>query len=469
MKTTGANFILTILLTATLAFCANASSLSKSIDAVISRSSQKNVKFGINIIEAGNGRYVYSRNASESMIPASNMKVITTASALHYLGPDFVYQTKVALQGNTLVIIGSGDPLLGDQINDSKKGRQKGWLLKDITKTLKQADVNCVNDIVMDTTVFDDERVHPSWPIDQLNKRYACEVSGANYNENCIDITCVKRSGVVEVIVEPQTGYIQTINKVRPITSGREGVGAYRTEVMNRLLVSGKCKDKEGLKVAIERPAAFFAYLLAEELNRSGIKVKGSIYEKQSPDLSELKLLKIYKTPIVDCITRANRDSHGLATEALGKTIAAHNNGGVSGNWPDAANLMSNYLTKLGISRNRFNIDDCSGLSRKNLLSPDTLTTVLMAMRKSSNWPLFRDSLAVGGVRGVVISRYFREPKYKGKVIGKTGSINSVKSFSGYCTVNGKEYIFSILTYKANLNTRVAINDIVKAIIDNAK
>ena len=71
------------------------------------------------------------------MIPASNMKIITTAAAITYLGADYEYKTKVGLYGNTLVIIGSGDPLLGDEQIDNKYDREKGWIFKDIVQELK--------------------------------------------------------------------------------------------------------------------------------------------------------------------------------------------------------------------------------------------------------------------------------------------------------------------------------------------
>ena len=65
--------------------------------------------------------------------------------------------------------------------------------------------------------------------------------------------------------------------------------------------------------------------------------------------------------------------------------------------------------------------------------------------------------------------KYFKQEKYKGKVFGKTGYINTVKSFSGICTTENGDYIFAIIANKANSRTRKAINDIVKALIDTAK
>ena len=160
--------------------------LEKRVDSVISQSLRQKVRFSIHIIEAGTDKTVYDHDAKELMIPASNMKIITTAAALKYLGADYEYTTKVGLSGNALVIIGSGDPLLGDELTDVKYNRRQGWIFKDIAEKLKRNGITTIENIIVDTGIFDDERVHPSWPVDQLNRAYACELSGLNFNVNCI-------------------------------------------------------------------------------------------------------------------------------------------------------------------------------------------------------------------------------------------------------------------------------------------
>ncbi|GAI30085.1 unnamed protein product, partial [marine sediment metagenome] len=68
--------------------------LAKRVDGIISRSLQQKVRFSIHIVKADSGGTVYNHDAGELMIPASNMKIITTAAALKYLGPDYEYKTK---------------------------------------------------------------------------------------------------------------------------------------------------------------------------------------------------------------------------------------------------------------------------------------------------------------------------------------------------------------------------------------
>jgi len=443
--------------------------LAQKINSIVSQSSQRKVKFSICIVKADTGQAVYSHNAYKALVPASNMKIIVTAAALKYLGADYEYKTEVGLCGNTIVVKGSGDPLLGDVVTDRKYSREDGWVFKDIAVLLKRNNVIAAKDIVVDSSIFDDQRVHPNWPVKDLNRWYACEVSGLNFNGNCIDVAAKNNGGKTTIVITPETSFVQIVNKVIPISKGNSVAGSYRDGELNKIVVYGKCRDKTGpFPVAIERPAVFFGYLLAEELVSAGIKLDGQLIEKVAdPDCDFNKLVE-YRSSISDCLARCNKNSFGLAAEALLKTIAVHSKHGgegENGSWTEGQRVISEYLAGLGIGKKEFHIDDGSGLSRQNKLSANVITKVLYDVYKNGDWELYRKSLAVGGIDGT-ISKYFKEGKYKGKVFGKTGYINGVKSFSGFCSTQKGDYIFSILANNAKGQTRSVINNIVKAIID---
>jgi D-alanyl-D-alanine carboxypeptidase/D-alanyl-D-alanine-endopeptidase (penicillin-binding protein 4) len=442
--------------------------LAQQIDGIISQSLQQRVQFSIHIVKAGSGDVVYNHNAGESMIPASNMKIITSAAALKYLGPDYEYKTKVGLCDDTLVVIGSGDPLLGDEKTDVKYGRELGWIFKDIIQVLKRNGIKSVKDIIVDSSVFDNQHVNPNWLRNDLNKWYACEVSGLNFNDNCIGISTRNAGGKVEVLIEPQTAFIKFDNQVKAISKGTSAVGTYRNREPNKIVVYGKCKDRVGpFDVAIERPAAFFGFMLFENFAKAGIKTDGRLVVKMLDEDSNFRMLTQFSTSLTDCLARCNKNSLGLAAEAMLKTIAAENNpGGKNGSWDRGRELIFEFLLGLGIDESQFYIDDGSGLSRQNELSAYAITKVLLDIYNSDNWELYKDSLAVGGVDGT-IARYFKEEKYKGKISGKTGYINKVKTFSGICTTEQGDYIFSILANNTNGRTRGVINDIAEAIIDD--
>jgi D-alanyl-D-alanine carboxypeptidase/D-alanyl-D-alanine-endopeptidase (penicillin-binding protein 4) len=442
--------------------------LTEKINGIINKSSQKGVQYSIAIVKADSGEVVYSHDANKAMMPASNMKIVTSAAALKYLGPDYEFKTEIGLCGDTLVVKGSGDPLLGDEVTDAKYQREPGWIFKDVAAALKQNNKTVIKDIIVDSSIFDDERVHPNWPKEQLNQWYACEVSGLNYNDNCIAVTVKNTSGQVTVDIKPETSFVKITNEVKPIQKGKSAVGAYRNRKPNSITLKGKCQKQEGpFDVAIEKPAEFFGFLLRENLAGAGIKVDGQILEKPMPQDCNFKGLTEYRTTITDCLARCNKNSLGLAAEALFKAIAVKAAaGGKNGSWAGGREIISGYMLELGIERGEFYIDDGSGLSRENKLSANAITKVLLDVYKGKNWEVYKNSLAVGGVDGT-IGKYFKEEKYKGKIFGKTGYIAGVTSFSGICSGKEGDYIFSILANKSRGGTREALNDIAKAIVDN--
>jgi D-alanyl-D-alanine carboxypeptidase/D-alanyl-D-alanine-endopeptidase (penicillin-binding protein 4) len=436
------------------------------IDGIIGGPSQKGVEFSVLVVEADSGSTVYRHNAKKALVPASNMKIITSAAALEYLGADYKYRTRVGLCGDTLVVIGAGDPLLGDKATDAKYSRETGWVFRAIAEALNGEGKRSIKDIVVDSSVFDDERVHLSWPKEELNRSYACEVSGLNFNGNCIEVAAKNAGGRVEIIVEPETDFVKVVNEVAAVGTGKSAVGAYRNQELNKIIIKGRCRKESGpFAVAIERPAAFFGYMLAEHLGRAGVSAEGQLIERAVGADCDLKVLVELRTPIADCLARCNKDSFGLAAEAMVKTMGAKAAGGKGGSWAGGREVIEEYLSGLGLKRDQFNIDDGSGLSRENRLSAYAITKVLRDMYRDRNWELYEGSLAVGGVDGT-IARYFKEEKYKGKILGKTGYINKVKAFSGICSGRGGEYVFSILANNTNGKTRGAINDIAKAIVD---
>ena len=119
MKTRMRKILIAVVLSICLTSFAKAN-LAKRVNAIISQPSQKKVRFSVRIVKADSGRTVYSHNAREALVPASNMKIIASAAALKFLGPDYKYKTKIGLCDDTLVVIGSGDPLFGDKDTDAK-------------------------------------------------------------------------------------------------------------------------------------------------------------------------------------------------------------------------------------------------------------------------------------------------------------------------------------------------------------
>jgi D-alanyl-D-alanine carboxypeptidase/D-alanyl-D-alanine-endopeptidase (penicillin-binding protein 4) len=449
-------------------FCLLAASASAdAVNAIIQKHKQSKTQFAILAVDADSGRTLYQKDANTPLICASNMKVITSAAAMHYLGSDYTFKTKVGmLNGKDLVVIGGGDPLLGDPKHETQPGQSSEMLLNKIARTLQSANITSIENLIVDTSFFDNNRVHPSWPVDQLNQWYACEVSGLNFNNNCIRLVATRKGNRGVLTMQPANHYVQLVNQLKMISKGSSAVGAYRNSVPNKLIVKGKLNKEAGFDVAIENPAGLFASVLADKLKQSGIRVKGNVLQKYTKHEKGIRYLTTIETPISDVMKRCNTNSLGLAAEALVKTISAENTqGNINGEWPHGQALIGRYLKSLGISDEQYVLDDGSGLSRKNRLSPNTLVTVLKDIYDGPDADVFYSSLAVGGVDGTIY-KYFRKAPYKGNILGKTGYISGVRSFSGICKSPRGDIIFCILTEKGNGNTRGCINAITEAFFD---
>ena len=446
--------------------CADArAGLQSQIDAIVRRNAK--VDFSICVMDAQTDRVVYQHHAKRSLIPASNMKIVTSAAALHYLGPNFEFVTRVGLSGDTLIVIGSGDPLLGDTETDEVLGRAPGWFMREILAGLRKVGRRRIIDLLIDSTVFDDQRVHPRWSPDELNRSYACEVCGLNFNGNCISIRVRNAAGRIAVLIEPDTRFVSIKNRVRAIQSGAQAVGAYRIAGRpNHLEVRGKCKTEQGpFDVAIENPAIFFGFLLAEFLGSEGISLQGQIVERGFAPSPDWQPVALCRTPLSECLKRCNKDSFNLVAEALLKEIGVHANGGRGdGSWAQGSLAVEAWLQNLGIEPSEYVIDDGSGLSRANRLSANAIVSVLRSVYRGEHWDYYQRTLAIGGVDGTM-KKFFRHPRYQGKFKGKTGYIDRVRGFSGVCHTSGKDFLFSILANNAN-NIRSVVNSIAEAIVD---
>jgi D-alanyl-D-alanine carboxypeptidase/D-alanyl-D-alanine-endopeptidase (penicillin-binding protein 4) len=446
---------------------ASSSDLVRRLDRILDRPGLRRAVFSACVVRSATGEVVYFRNPRRALVPASNMKIITSAAALETLGSGFTFTTRVGLCGEALVVIGGGDPLLGDGELAARRGPGSLPVVQDIAARLKLRGVTSVSEIVLDASIFDDQRVHPSWPSNQLGQKYACEVSGLNYNGNCVEITAVNREGRVVLSLDPPTDYLRLINSVTARRFGASRFSVDRTGEPGVLAVSGAVRTQAGpFAVAVENPALFFGRLLRDALLKAGISPGGTVVERPIEPGCDFQPVVEYETSLADCLVRINKDSLGLAAEALCKRLGADSLPGTrGGSWGAGGRVMSSYLEGLGLERGDFSIADGSGLSRDNRLSAWALSRVLVHLSQGPTWEFFKSTLAVGGLDGT-IEKHFWEKGYRGRVRAKSGYIYAVRSLSGVVHTEGGDYIFSFLANNAGNGARAAIDAAVKAIVD---
>jgi len=424
------------------------------IEQIIARKEQQKVEFSITVVDPQTGQVVYGHNSTKPLTPASNMKLLTSFAAFKQLGPDYKFTTRAGLCGNKLVIIGGGDPLLGLDGRD---------FVSQITDAVKTRNITQLDGIIVDSSIFDDVPVNENWPKAQLNRSYACEIAGLNYNGNCVKISAFTKNGQVTLTKEPNTEFLTLLNSVKA-SSKENAIGSNRTDQKNTIVVYGKCAKSASFDVAIENPSLFMGRLVCESLTKAGVSIaNGPRQEVVNP--ADVEVIAVFETPIIEVLHNCNKDSMQIAAECMVKMLAAKTSG-QAGSWQGARIALGNYLSSLGIDKAEFYIDDGSGLSNVNKLSSNVLVKVLLDAYQDKNWPLFKETLAIGGVDGTIKKQFYKD-KHKNKVYAKTGYINGVRALSGVCSaMNGKEYIFSILANKANYSTKTAIANIVESILD---
>ena len=437
--------------------------------------------FGIHVCQADSGKTILDYQADKPMIPASNMKLITTATALDVLGGDFIYETQAGLLGNNLVIIGSGDPLIGDPEVAEEKSGDPMQFFQDIQKSLQQKKTGKISgDLLIDDFLFDDQRYHPSWSPAESNKSYAAQVSALNFYNNCVDFTlkpAVRSGQAVRYSLFPDTTYVNITNRGKTTTAGTPTAWASRDLNTNQITLRGLTKYEHVLTVALERPSAYFGHLLAEHLLAHDIRISGrlkiiGVCDAQRKPPAEFTVLTTYQTPLTEVLVRANRDSENMVAECLFKTAGAYyrrQNGTqpAQGSWRSGTEAAGAFLRKLGVNPAQFTIDDGSGLSRKNQVSAKCLTAILRYIHQHAGATMFRESLATPSTGTLKNNRRFGEPHYQGRIFAKTGYIRRVWALSGYARrSDGTWLVFSILANNGSPSPMKTIDQIVKLMIE---
>jgi len=450
---------------------------------LLNKPANKKAVFSIHFRDTASGKTIFDFNADRSLKPASNMKLIISAAALDQLGPDFTYKTHFALWRNNLVVLASGDPLIGDPALAKRQGDDIFAIFQQILQQLRKRKINNISgDLLIDDTIFDDVRYHPAWPDSQVNNWYRAQVSALNFNDNCVDINFTPATNPGQPVtfsLNPNTSYVKITNKCITVNSGPNKLGGLRPSPLgaNNITLIGKCRAPHTIYIPVDRPSAYFGFVLAEYLLRHGIAVNGKlIIKKIRSDRGDLPqpddLLLTHCTPLRDVLRECNQRSLNLVAECLLKTVGAYSSCSSpailaqQGSWQTGRQTVRNFLNKLKIDPDDYKIDDGSGLSHNNRLSARCITSVLTHIARKKNFKLYRESLATPSVGTLAKRRRFREPAYEDRVFVKTGHITGAQALSGYCrTSSGRWLAFAIITNNHKQNPVGTIDAILKEML----
>ncbi len=457
---------------------------SKTLDDIFNDPNFSNAHWGVVIQSLNTGEYFYKRNENKNFMPASNMKLFTSAVGLLDLGPNFQYETSLYLKGKIddeivkgdLVIKASGDPTVTARFyNDDPNYVFSAW-----ADTLVEMGVEEIRgNIIADDDVFDDVGLGSGWSWDDETYYYSAPVSGVSFNDNCIDISIMpgREIGSKALITfRPNTRYVTVLNDIITVTNDSvTKLEFYRDRGTNIIHCFGTIRISEPKyteSVSVNNPTKFAAVVFKEILEAKGITVKGYSADvdeiTEALDYTAMTKLFAQLSPKLDQIINViNKRSNNLYTEQLLKTIGyKHEKLGTTENGIKSSEL---FLKQMGIDPDNIQIVDGSGLSRMNLITPMQLNNLLRYMYKSKVFKSFYESLPIAGVDGT-ISRRMKNSRAENNVRAKTGYINSVRSLSGYVTTADGEMLTFVMianNFLVPLPLAENIQDLVCVLLSN--
>ncbi|QOV88948.1 D-alanyl-D-alanine carboxypeptidase/D-alanyl-D-alanine endopeptidase [Humisphaera borealis] len=451
------------------------------VNAVLQDRLLANATVIVEVMSLGSGpadlRELYARNAHLPLVPASNLKLVTTAAALEHLGPDFKFSTRLLLVGQDLVLIGDGDPTFGDPAFTKEKGFKPTSDFEAWAARLQQAGITTIRDVLVDDSVMDEQFAHPDWPSDQLDEYYEAQVGGLNFAGNTLDLTIGADGNSVGVW--PMTRYATFKSSISP---GSKRVFTVSRDLGTNIINLHGDPPARGGKVVrtIHDPPMFGGTVLAETLTNAGIKVAGSVKRDRTfrarlnapldPALAAMKPVVVgeYETPIGPVLSRTNKASANLYAESLCKRMGYDAATKATGSWQTGLEAVRGYLKKTGIPEEDFRLADGCGLSKKNAISARALVRVLCYEYYGKNRDLYIRSLSIAGVDGTLDDRFARSDLQR-RVFGKSGFVEGVSTLSGYLQAkDGQWHAFSIMINgiprQSNSQIKLLQEKIVKAV-----
>jgi len=424
--------------------------------------------WGIHLVSLETGRVLFTANADKWFVPASTAKLFTGALALDVLGPDFRSRTSLyaaarpgahgTLRGD-LRLYGRGDPgfLVGAVGGDWDRA------LAPLVEAAVRAGLKQVQGgLVADASYFRGPPVGSGWEHDDLTWYYGAEVSALSLNNNAIEVVArpAARAGLpAEVFLYPSTAFVSVSNRLLTVVAGGpRRVNLWREARANVVHARGTLPLDAGrvsVTVAVREPARWFGEEFKRALGRRGITVRGPVRVLEAPPESAgaaathgwIELGGCDSAPLRELLPRMLKPSQNLHAQLwllqAGATLAPA--GPEETSEQAGRRAMNAFLVRAGIPAGEVRLEEGSGLSRHNVITPRALVRLLEFMARHPHAEVFRAALPVAGVDGTLRLRLRGTPA-EGNLRAKTGSLDLVSTLAGYVTsAAGEPLVFALL------------------------
>ena len=503
--------------------------LSQQIKAILSQEPLARAYWGIQVVELETGRVVYSQNSDQLFLPASNVKLFTTAAALSLASPEYRFRTTVEAEGKIdngrlqgdLVIMGRGDPNISGRVLPyalkTERAPPQTQVLEEMANQVAASGLKAVDgDLIGDDTFYSPERYGPGWAQDDVQWIDGAPVSALTFNDNVVFLNIQPGGHEGEkalVTVDQETGYYEIDNRVLTTVAGiPRRIGIHREAGSKKVVLWGSLPlDDKGMKeaLAIDDPAQFTAELFRAMLERRGITIAGKTrvrhgeiaqFFEPSPSQhaplsvppesasagrsgagccaqntppappaapSTVVLAEHVSLPLIEDLRVTNKTSQNLHAELALRLVSKLSGSG--GSFEGGAAAVKQFLLQAGLKEDEFVLLDGSGLSRRDLVTPAAVVR-LLAYAARQPWGIaYQGTLPIAGVDGSLSERFVNSPA-AGFIQAKTGTLSHVNALSGYGqTPRGKRFVFSIFCNNHNQPSAkviAAIDSIVELLVN---
>ena len=438
-------------------------------DALLASPPVSKGEWGLLIIDAETGETLYELNADRYFVPASNMKLFTTALALAKLGPDYRFHTTLETRGTVspegtltgdLFLVGRGDPNLSNRkfpynLKEEFDGAPEKVLAELADALLAKGVKEIAGDVVGDDSYFPREPYPSGWEIDDMVWEYGAAVSAIVVDDNTTTLTLTAGDSAgapAQAVVAPATPDFIVQNDVLTSAAGTKSDLTLTREPNSKIVVIRGTMPAQTaprkLVLSIHDPAEHAAALLTRLLVERGIKVSGVsryVHIAEPTSLAPRAVLAEHvSVPLGDSVKLVNKISQNLHTEMLLRAAARNTE-----IWNTPEDLMKfpvDFYTAAGIAPGDVIQHDASGLSRHDLVTPRAIVALLKYAQTQPWFAPYFASLPVAGVDGT-LETLMKNTASAGRIHAKTGSLEHVRTRSGFAdTASGRRLIFSFLS-----------------------
>lgn len=415
-----------------------------------------NASIGLIALDFETGKILAEKNSNLSLIPASTLKLVTTATALEILGAKTQFETKLYYEGQidsnkvlhgNIIIKGGGDPALGSEL--FKEIYNSPYFFTQWATKIKELGIDSINgNIVGDGSYFNNVDVPSTWIWGDMGNYYGAFASGLTIFENTYKIIFAPEDSVGASAkisgIEPEISDLDIQNDVVISKINKDLAYVYGAPYQNERIIKGTIPkhNKEFIvKGSIPNPSAVAASELKSELEKLGVNISNNI---QNAFIDSLIFITSLKSPMVEDIVKiTNLKSHNLFAEHLALQVGKTFNINVT--YDIATDAITDFWNKKGINTKGMYLNDGCGLSRYNAITSKQLAGILFYMKNSNNFDSYYNSLPVLGESGTLAGMNKNEIA-QGKVHAKSGYLTRARNYAGYLTtITDKKIIFVIM------------------------